>query len=90
MMTRARAAAVRALGEEAVLSGQPVMPAEDFAYFQQQVPGVFFFYGVNPPGVSAEEAAPNHNPRFFVHEPAMETALRAMLAVALDRIGDGA
>jgi amidohydrolase len=78
-----------ALGEGAVLNGVPVMPAEDFAYFQQAVPGVFFFYGVNPPGVSAEQAAPNHNPRFFVYEPAMETGLRAMLAVALDRVGGG-
>jgi amidohydrolase len=87
LMARTRAAAVRALGEDAVLSGQPVMPAEDFAYFQREVPGVFFFYGVNPPGVSTAEAAPNHNPRFFVHEPAMETALRAMVAVTLDRVG---
>ncbi|OQW57284.1 MAG: N-acyl-L-amino acid amidohydrolase [Proteobacteria bacterium HN_bin10] len=90
LMARTRAAVARSLGEEAVLSGLPVMPAEDFAYFQQAVPGVFFFYGVNPPGVSAAEAAPNHNPRFFVHEPAMETALRAMLAIALDRVGGGA
>ncbi len=87
LMARTRAAVVRSLGEDAVLSGQPVMPAEDFAYFQQAVPGVFFFYGVNPPGVSQAQAAPNHNPRFFVHEPAMETALRAMLAVSLDRVG---
>lgn len=87
LIARARGAAVRALGEAAVLNGQPVMPAEDFAYFQQQVPGAFFFYGVNPPGVSAADAAPNHNPRFFVHEPAMETALRAMVAVALDYVG---
>jgi amidohydrolase len=87
LMTRSRAAVVRALGEEHVLSGQPVMPAEDFAYFQQAVPGVFFFYGVNPPGVTQADAAPNHNPRFFVHEPAMETALRALLAVAFDRVG---
>ncbi|MGD9968362.1 MAG: amidohydrolase [Hyphomonadaceae bacterium] len=87
LMARTRAAVVRALGEENVLGGQPVMPAEDFAYFQQAVPGVFFFYGVNPPGVTQEEAAPNHNPRFFVHEPAMETALRAMVAVAMDRVG---
>ncbi len=88
LMARTRAAAVRALGEERVLTGLPVMPAEDFAYFQQAVPGVFFFYGVNPPGVTPEEAAPNHNPRFFVHEPAMETALRAMVAVALDRVSE--
>lgn len=87
LYARARAAAVRALGEDAVLSGSPVMPAEDFAYFQREVPGFFFFYGVNPPGVPTAEAAPNHNPRFFVHEPSMETALRAMLAVALDRVG---
>lgn len=87
LMAQTRAAVVRALGEDHVLTGLPVMPAEDFAYFQQAVPGVFFFYGVNPPGVTQAEAAPNHNPRFFVHEPAMETALRAMLAVSLDRVG---
>ncbi len=83
---RARAALARALGETNVRDGAPGMVAEDFAYFQQAVPGVFFYYGVNPPGVSPEEAAPNHSPRFFVHEPAMETALRAMLAVSLDRV----
>ncbi|MBK6704592.1 MAG: amidohydrolase [Caulobacteraceae bacterium] len=87
LMARTRAAVTRALGEDHVLNGQPVMPAEDFAYFQQAVPGIFFFYGVNPPGVTQAEAAPNHNPRFFAHEPAMETALRAMLAVTLDRVG---
>jgi len=88
LAARARAAAVRTLGQARVIDGYPVMPAEDFAYFQQAVPGFFFFYGVNPPGVTTAEAAPNHNPRFFVHEPAMETALRAMLAVALDRVGE--
>lgn len=84
---RARAALVATLGASNVRTAQPGMVAEDFAYFQQAVPGVFFYYGVNAPGVSAAEAAPNHSPRFFVHEPAMETALRAMLAVTLDRVG---
>lgn len=83
---RARAALVRTLGAGNVRTDQPFMVAEDFAYFQQQIPGVFFYYGVNTPGVSATEAAPNHSPRFFVYEPAMETALRAMLSVALDRV----
>ena len=84
---RARAALERALGADNVLNDQPNMVAEDFAYYQQQLPGVFFFYGVNAPGVATADAAPNHSPRFFVHEPAMETALRAMLAVTLDRVG---
>jgi amidohydrolase len=90
LTARVRTALVRALGEEAVQLDQANMPAEDFAYFQQRVPGVFFFYGVRPPGTTLEQAAPNHNPRFFVHEPAMETGLRAMVAVALDHVGPGA
>ncbi|MEQ1709247.1 MAG: amidohydrolase [Terricaulis sp.] len=85
----ARAALVRALGEDKVLTDQPNMVAEDFAYFQQQVPGVFFFYGVNAPGIATADAAPNHSPLFFVHEPAMETALRALLAVTFDRVDGG-
>lgn len=82
-----RAVLQGALGEQNVRSEPPGMVAEDFAYFQQAVPGVFFYYGVNQPGVSAAEAAPNHSPRFFAYEPAMETGLRAMLAIALDRVG---
>jgi amidohydrolase len=84
---RTRAVLQRALGEANVRAEPPGMVAEDFAYFQQAVPGVFFYYGVNQPGVSAAEAAPNHSPRFFAYEPAMETGLRAMLAAALDRVG---
>ncbi len=86
---RTRAVLARALGEANVRTDAPGMVAEDFAFFQDRTPGVFFYYGVNPPGVSTAQSAPNHSPRFFVHEPAMETALRAMLAVALDRVGGG-
>jgi amidohydrolase len=84
---RTRGVLQRALGDANVRAEPPGMVAEDFAYFQQAVPGVFFYYGVNQPGVSAADAAPNHSPRFFAYEPAMETGLRAMLAIALDRVG---
>ncbi|MGE0742349.1 MAG: amidohydrolase [Hyphomonadaceae bacterium] len=90
LTARVRTALVAALGEDAVQLDQPNMPAEDFAYFQQAVPGVFFFYGIRPPGTALADAAPNHSPRFFVHEPGMETALRAMVAAALDRVGGDA
>lgn len=87
LTARVRSAVARALGEAAVQGGAPGMVAEDFAYFQQAVPGVFFYYGINPPGVTPDQAPPNHSPRFFVHEPAMETALRSMVAIALDYVG---
>ena len=29
-----------------MIAGEPIMAAEDFSYFQQQIPGVYFFLGV--------------------------------------------
>lgn len=78
----------RALGADLVSPGRPVMGAEDFAFFANEVPGFYFRLGVNAPG--ATDAASNHSPRFYVHEPALENGLRAMLAVALDRVAPNA
>ena len=61
-----------------------VMVAEDFAYFQQQVPGMFFFLGVTPRDQNMRQAAPNHSPKFFVDESALIEGMRALIAVALE------
>lgn len=85
---RGTAAIRRALGAELVQPGRPIMGAEDFSFFANEVPGFYFWLGVNAPGVA--DAASNHSPRFYVHEPALENGLRAMLAVALDRVSPSA
>ena len=61
-----------------------VTVAEDFSYFQQQVPGVFFFLGVTPNDADPAAVAPNHSPRFFVDEDALDTGVRAMASLAVD------
>lgn len=76
-----------AAGAESVSVGRPVMVAEDFAYFQQRIPGSYFLLGVNRPGVADGEAASNHSPQFHVHEPAMETGVRALVGIAADLLG---
>lgn len=76
-----------AAGTEAVSVGRPVMVAEDFAYFQQRIPGSYFLLGVNPPGVADGAAPSNHSPEFHVHEPAMETGVRAFVAIVADQLG---
>lgn len=63
---------------------QRTMVAEDFSYFQQKVPGVFFFVGVTPKDQDMSMAAPNHSPRFYVDESALLPGLRALTAVAYD------
>lgn len=58
--------------------------SEDFSYFAQQVPGLYVFLGITPPDQDPAKAAPNHNPAFFVYEPALEIGARTMATLAVD------
>jgi amidohydrolase len=61
-----------------------VLGAEDFSFFQQKVPGLFFWLGTRPKDNTAEEAASNHSPLFYVDESGLELGVRAMAHVAID------
>ena len=58
--------------------------AEDFSFFQQKVPGLFFWLGTRPKNQTAEEAASNHSPLFYVDESGLELGVRAIVHVAVD------
>ncbi|MCF2487044.1 amidohydrolase [Dyadobacter sp. CY347] len=58
--------------------------AEDFSYFQQKVPGFFFFLGGMPKGKSVEEAAPHHTPDFYVDEGSLVLGVRSLSRLATD------
>ena len=55
----------------------PRTGAEDFSFFAQQVPGLFFFLGVNPPGV--EDSPTNHSPYFYVDDSALDEGVKAFV-----------
>ncbi len=65
-----------------VVESPRVTTAEDFSYFAQEVPGLFFFLGVAPE--NPELVFPNHSPRFFADERALPIGVKAMTALALD------
>jgi len=52
--------------------------AEDFSYYQQQIPGLYFFIGVTPRSADPKTAPMCHSPRFYVDESAMVTGVRAL------------
>ena len=79
----------RVAGEDRVQVQPRVMVAEDFSYFQQQVPGMFFFLGITPKDQDMFTAAPNHSPRFFVDETALVTGVRALTAITVDYLSAG-
>ncbi|MCZ6708985.1 MAG: amidohydrolase, partial [Gammaproteobacteria bacterium] len=58
--------------------------AEDFAFYQEEVPGFFFFIGGRPKNVSAKQAIPNHSPLFYVDEGALVLGVEVMSQLAVD------
>jgi amidohydrolase len=60
------------------------MGAEDFAKYQELVPGMFFILGITPKGTDPAKAPANHSPYFFVDESALPVGVRAMAFVAVD------
>jgi len=74
----------RAAGAENVQLGPLTGTAEDFSFFQQKVPGMFFFLGVTPKDQDPSKAAMNHSPLFFADEAALPVGVRVMTNLALD------
>jgi amidohydrolase len=64
--------------------GDPITGAEDFAFYQEKIPGLFFFIGGRPEDVPREKAIPNHSPLFYVDEGALVLGVEAMSRLAVD------
>jgi amidohydrolase len=74
----------RVAGADRVAIAKQTTTAEDFALYEQKVPGMFFFLGIVPKGQDVSKAAPNHSPRFFVDEAALVPGIRALANLAVD------
>ena len=61
-----------------------VCGAEDFAFYQKVVPGVFLRLGCTPPERDPRTAAPNHSPRLYVDEDCFPLGVKALSTLALD------
>ena len=71
-------------GADNVYASGRVTGAEDFAFYQEEVPGFFFFIGGRPADIAPEDAIPNHSPYFTVDEAALLPGVRAMSQLAVD------
>jgi len=74
----------RVAGADHVFERSPVFGSEDFSFYQQRIPGLFFFLGVTPETMRVEDAASNHSPKFLADEKALGIGVRAMANLAVD------
>jgi amidohydrolase len=70
-----------AAGENHVKEIHAVTGAEDFAFYQQKVPGLFFFVGAMPEDIDPAKAPSHHTPDFMIDERGFLTGLKAILNV---------
>jgi amidohydrolase len=74
----------RVAGASSVSVGELSTPAEDFALYQQKIPGLFVFLGVVPKGQDPATAPRNHSPSFFVDEGVLPLGVRTLANLAVD------
>ncbi|MFV8346539.1 amidohydrolase [Flavobacterium sp. ZB4P13] len=58
--------------------------AEDFSYYQDKVPGLFFFLGGMPKGKNPSETASHHTSDFYIDESGFVLGMKAMSDLTID------
>ncbi len=74
----------KTVGKENVLLSPVVTGAEDFSFFAQKVPGLYFRIGGMPKGKDPKTAGPHHTPSFFVDDNGLKTGLEVFTNLVLD------
>ncbi len=75
---------VKAAGKENVNVISPVTMAEDFSFYQQKVPGFFFFLGAYPAEMKLEKKPTHHTADFVIDEKSFSVGVKALLNVTVD------
>ena len=58
--------------------------AEDFSFYQQKVPGLFFNLGGMPKGGDPLKAPSHHTPDFYIDESGFLVGVKAMANLVVD------
>ena len=74
----------RVNGENNVHLMKAITGAEDFSFFQEKIPGIYFFIGGQKPEVDLSTVAPHHTPDFYVDDSATATGIRSMVGLTID------
>lgn len=58
--------------------------AEDFSFFSDKVPGIFFFLGGMPKDMDPKKAAPHHTPDFYIDDSMLDVGVKAFANLVFD------
>ena len=76
----------RVNGKKNVHIMRAITGAEDFSFFQEKVPGIYYFIGGQKPGTDMKTVSPHHTPDFYVDDSAISTGIRSMIGLTMDYV----
>ena len=76
----------KAAGANNVMNIKAITGAEDFSFFQLEVPGLYFFLGGMTPG--NKQPFPHHTPDFFIDESGMLLGVKTFIQLSLDYLNN--
>ena len=74
----------KAAGKENTVLANVNTGAEDFSFYAQKVPALFFRIGGLPKGKNASEAGPHHTPEFILDDGSFKTGVKAFCHLVFD------
>jgi amidohydrolase len=74
----------RVAGADHVKETRVITASEDYSYFAEKVPSVFFFVGITPADQDPLQAPSNHSDFFYLDERGIPVGMHAMTQVVLD------
>lgn len=74
----------RTAGKDNVVLIDAITGAEDFAFYANEIPGLFLFVGGMPKGQDPLTAAPHHTPDFYVDDSGMKLGVKLLCNLAID------
>jgi amidohydrolase len=74
----------KSAGAENVILAPAKTGSEDFSFFAQKAPALYFFIGGLPKGKDPKTAAPHHTPEFFIDDSSFKTGVKAFCNLVFD------
>jgi amidohydrolase len=74
----------KAAGVDNIILKPSKTGSEDFSFYAQKVPGLFFFLGGLPKGKDPKTAGPHHTPEFMIDDSSFKTGVIAFCNLVFD------
>lgn len=84
LTNRMAASLIKSAGQDNVKVIPPITGSEDFSFFSEKVPGLFFSLGGMPKGQDPAKAGPHHTPQFIIDDSGLKLGIVAFCNLVFD------